>query len=262
MHGFPDNLRVYDRLAPLLARVGRRVIAFDFLGYGGSDKPVDHPYTSENMESDLDAVAATFGVDRLIPVGHDASGPTAINWALDHQDRVAGLALLNAYYDEAPTLRFPELISLFADPAYRDLSAAIMADPAQFMWLLTFQANQFDRGASPAMHERAQRELVPIVWEQFAATPSVAVAFTALTRDLCGELHANTRRLPELSQLRPPVGLIWGVADPYLNVGVAEHLQSRFRSAQLTRLPFGHWPQIDGPEEVAAALLGLGAAVS
>ncbi|MBV9941386.1 MAG: hypothetical protein JO262_04580 [Solirubrobacterales bacterium] len=30
MHGFPDNLHLYDRLVPLLR--GRRTITFDFLG--------------------------------------------------------------------------------------------------------------------------------------------------------------------------------------------------------------------------------------
>jgi len=32
MHGFPDNLHLYDRLVPHLS--GRRVVAFDFLGWG------------------------------------------------------------------------------------------------------------------------------------------------------------------------------------------------------------------------------------
>jgi pimeloyl-ACP methyl ester carboxylesterase len=40
MHGFPDNLHIYDRLVPALH--GRQVITFDFLGWGASDKPVDH----------------------------------------------------------------------------------------------------------------------------------------------------------------------------------------------------------------------------
>ena len=43
MHGFPDSLHLYDRLAPLLAKK-RRVITFDFLGWGNSDKPEDHRY--------------------------------------------------------------------------------------------------------------------------------------------------------------------------------------------------------------------------
>src|SRR5262249_31004600 len=95
MHGFPDNLRIYDALAPLLAGAGPRVVAFDFLGYGGSDKPVDYPYTAANLEGDLQAVVTALDLGPIIPVAHDASGPTAINWALDHRERVAALALLN-----------------------------------------------------------------------------------------------------------------------------------------------------------------------
>ena len=37
MHGFPDDSRIYDRLVPRLSP--RRAVTFDFLGYGGSDRP-------------------------------------------------------------------------------------------------------------------------------------------------------------------------------------------------------------------------------
>uniref|UniRef100_UPI0023F9BC04 alpha/beta fold hydrolase n=1 Tax=Caballeronia sp. BR00000012568055 TaxID=2918761 RepID=UPI0023F9BC04 len=39
MHGFPDNLHIYDEIIPYLVSAGRRVVAFDFLGFGFSDKP-------------------------------------------------------------------------------------------------------------------------------------------------------------------------------------------------------------------------------
>ena len=55
MHGFPDNLHLYDRLIPYLSPP-RRVIAFDFLGWGASDKPTGYPYTAANQVGDLDAV--------------------------------------------------------------------------------------------------------------------------------------------------------------------------------------------------------------
>lgn len=42
MHGFPDDRHLYDRVQPLLD--GRRVVAFDFLGRGRSDKPTGYPY--------------------------------------------------------------------------------------------------------------------------------------------------------------------------------------------------------------------------
>ena len=54
MHGFPDNLHLYDRLLPHLSPP-RRVVAFDWLGWGNSDKPLGYPYTTDNQVGDLDA---------------------------------------------------------------------------------------------------------------------------------------------------------------------------------------------------------------
>jgi haloalkane dehalogenase len=47
MHGFPDNSHLYDRLVPYLSPP-RRVVTFDFLGWGSSDKPSGYPYTAAN----------------------------------------------------------------------------------------------------------------------------------------------------------------------------------------------------------------------
>src|SRR5688500_16172427 len=94
MHGFPDNLHLYDRLVPYLSPP-RRVITFDFLGWGGSDKPIDYPYTAKNQEGDLDAVIKQRKLGKVVLVAHDASGPPAIEWALRHQDQIATLVLLN-----------------------------------------------------------------------------------------------------------------------------------------------------------------------
>src|SRR6266478_6608676 len=73
MHGFPDNLHIYDRL--ILALPGRQVITFDFLGWGASDKPTDYPYTSKQQEGELHAVLDALQIDQVVPVAHDASGP-------------------------------------------------------------------------------------------------------------------------------------------------------------------------------------------
>src|SRR5262249_12189083 len=96
MHGFPDNHHLYDRLLPHLG--GGRVVTFDFLGWGDSDKPADHAYTTDAQTAELDRVIAALNVDRVILVAHDASGPPAIDWALAHPDRVERLVLLNTYY--------------------------------------------------------------------------------------------------------------------------------------------------------------------
>ena len=55
MHGFPDNVHLYDRLVPLLWPP-RRIVTFDFLGWGASDKPVGYQYTDTMQVLELEAV--------------------------------------------------------------------------------------------------------------------------------------------------------------------------------------------------------------
>ena len=249
MHGFPDNLHIYDRLIPYLR--DRQVITFDFLGWGTSDKPTDYPYTSKQQEGDLQAMLDTLGVEQVVLVPHDASGPVAINWALDYPERVSALVLLNTYYADAPTLRFPEFIALFADPAHATLARAMAQEPNVAQWLLRWQGEQFGAGAPE------QGTLLPIVLHQFADTPSTFPAFIALTSDLQATLQANTQRLPVLKTFDRPVRIIFGAGDPYLNPGVAEQFHEAFPTSELFLLHKGHWPQLDGPEEVARLLLSV-----
>src|SRR3954469_6188616 len=100
MHGFPDDLHLYDRVVPRLA--GRHVVTFDFLGWGRSGKPAHHTYTFAEQQRELDAVVRALRLGSVVPVAHDASGPAAINWALDHRTRVASLVLLNTFYSPMP----------------------------------------------------------------------------------------------------------------------------------------------------------------
>src|SRR5262249_56525781 len=87
MPGFPDNLHLYDRLVPHLSPPQRRIVLFDFLGWGNSDKPSGYAYTTANQVGDLDAVITQLGLEQVLLVAHDASGPPAIDWALAHPER-------------------------------------------------------------------------------------------------------------------------------------------------------------------------------
>src|SRR5271155_97625 len=55
MHGFPDNLHIWDDLIPYLTASGRRVVTFDFLGFGASDKPAGASYSFLQQLADLEA---------------------------------------------------------------------------------------------------------------------------------------------------------------------------------------------------------------
>ena len=72
----------------------------------------------------------------------DAGGPTAVNFALQHPERTAAVCLMNAFYGDAPGLRVPEFIELFANKGLKSLTRHLLAGPQQFAWLLAFQATK------------------------------------------------------------------------------------------------------------------------
>ena len=73
MHGFPDNLHLYDRVVPHLAPT-RRVVTFDFLGWGAMREArlvSDHRPETASRSRDRDRRARAGGP---VLVVHDDSG--------------------------------------------------------------------------------------------------------------------------------------------------------------------------------------------
>lgn len=253
MHGFPDNAHLYDRLSPYLSPP-RRVVLFDFLGWGGSDKPAGYPYTTDNQVGDLDAVITQLGLGQAVLVAHDASGPPAIDWALTHSERVAGLVLLNTYYCEMPTLRPPEAIWLFSTPIVRSVARPMsrMFGNWLFRRMYWWQVGRFIRDAD------VRREFVPLLYQQFDATPSARPAFFRLNEDLLPTVQSRTQMIPKLKEFRRPVRIIFGEDDPYLNSGVARSFHEFLPDSELILIQGArHFVQLDEPEQVARLILAM-----
>ena len=253
MHGFPDNLHLYDRLVPNLAPA-RRVVTFDFLGWGASDKPSDYSYTAANQSGELNAVIKQLELAKVVLVAHDASGPPAIEWALNQSGQVAGLVLLNTYYCLMPTLRPPEAIFLFSTPLVRSIARPIsqMFGNMIFRKMFWWQVGKFFRDS------KARDEFLPLLYRQFEATPSTRPAFFGLNEDLPATVRSGTTKMQRLREFRRPVRIIFGEADPYLNKGVAKSFHDLFPTSDLFLLPGArHYVQIDEPQEVARLILSL-----
>ena len=254
MHGFPDNLHLYDRVVPLLEH-GRRVVTFDFLGWGRSDKPEGYAYTASNQTGDLDAVIRHLQLGSVVLVAHDASGPPAIDWALDHPERVAALVLLNTYYCRMRgRLRPPEAIWLFSTPVIRGIArpVSMWLGGLVFRRMYQWQMGRFFRDPE------VRAEFVPKLYEQFTATPSAHEAFFGLNRDLRSTLRSRLGEIPRLRRFTRPVRIVFGAADPYLNRRVAERLHELLPTSELFLLAGAHhFVQMDEPQEVARLILML-----
>jgi haloalkane dehalogenase len=247
LHGFPDNLHLYDRVVPHLTPT-RRVVTFDFLGWGLSDKPASYPPTARNQLREVETVIDELGLEDPVLVVHDASGPPGIDWALLHPDRVAALVLLNTYYQWTPSLRRPGAIALYSTPVVRAIARAVVRrSDGVDRWLYFWQVGRF------ISDPQVSKEVVPRLYSDFRAERP---AFWALNDDLLTTAISRRRMIPRMRSFPRPVRIIFGDADPYLNQRVARKFHELFPTSELFLVPGArHYVQIDEPEEVARLIL-------
>jgi haloalkane dehalogenase len=255
MHGFPDDHHIYDRLVPLLAP--RRVVAFDFFGYGRSSRSADGAPTVVGPKEDLVSVLDALDLRRVVLVGHDASGAVAVDHALEHPERVDQLVLLDVFYGHAPQLHVPEMIRLFADRELAPLADAMVADPGQLLWLLQDAGRRFFGTDDVPPDGIAATAILP----QFFGGEDHSDALRAIrawTATLFAGLDAQDARIASgrLATLDVPVTLIAGADDQYLGPDLAHQLATYFARATVQVVAHAsHWPQWDQPEVVARCLL-------
>jgi haloalkane dehalogenase len=255
MHGFPDNLRIYDDLIPYLTAVGRRVVAFDFLGFGASDKTAGATYSFQQQLGDLSAVIQGLGLGKVVIVAHDSSGITGINVAVEHPYKVASLCILNSAYDNSPLNVWPEMIVLFADPALRALALAVAQSPEQFGWLLDWQRKKFAEPLPADQKAHFEEFIAQVIADNFMMQPGAGPAFMQMSAQFYEELKRNSARLPLVEALDLPVKVIWGEFDPYLNVAMGRERAAYFKNGSFHPVPAGHWVQSDMPAQVAGLML-------
>ena len=116
LHGFPQTLACWHRIAPALAET-HSVVCMDLRGYGWSSAPRGDPahevYSKRAMGRDVVAVMEALGHVRFAIVGHDRGARIGYRLALDQPGRVERLALL----DILPTFHVWRQIRSGAFPA-------------------------------------------------------------------------------------------------------------------------------------------------
>jgi haloacetate dehalogenase len=128
LHGYPQTLAMWHRVAPALAERFTVVLA-DLRGYGDSDKPPstpDHaPYSKRAMAADQLGLMHALGFERFAVVGHDRGGRVAHRMALDAPGAVTRLAVL----DISPTLAMYEQTGMEFARAYYHWFFLVQAEP-------------------------------------------------------------------------------------------------------------------------------------
>jgi pimeloyl-ACP methyl ester carboxylesterase len=98
LHGFGASLYSWDRVMESFGDFGR-VIAYDRPGFGLTDRPLawegESPYSAQAQVDLLLDLMDALGIERAILVGNSAGGTIAMQFTLQHAERVEALILVD-----------------------------------------------------------------------------------------------------------------------------------------------------------------------
>lgn len=245
LHGFPSSSFDWHLVVPQLAK-RVRVIAFDFLGFGLSDKP-DQPYSLFEQADIAEAVAADCEIDRCVLVSHDMG------------DTVAAELLMR---QTEGRLRFTIDRSILTN-------GSIFIDMAQLsagqQLLLSLPDERLPEplelgGMRPGLRETFSDAHLP--------SDAELDAMVALIRHNGGDqlLGRTIRYIEErrahqdrftrgLVSFEGPMSALWGELDPIAVVAMTDRLKELRPQTEIVRWPdVSHWPSIETPGTVAGAI--------
>ena len=224
LHGFGADLNTWMFTQPALAQ-GRRVIALDLPGHGGSVKQLEHA-DPESFAAIIGAALEALGIERTHLVGHSMGGGIAIALALRQPERVATLTLI------ASASLGPEINTAFIDGFVK---AARRREATEVLGLLVHD---------PALVSRTMVEDV-LRYKRLDGVPAALGA-------IAGEWFPGGRQRAGASDavaaLKLPVQIIWGREDRIIPVAHAEALASRLPVRIFDQT--GHLPHMERAGEV------------
>jgi pimeloyl-ACP methyl ester carboxylesterase len=246
LHGFPSSS--YDWRLLLDREKDRAVLAPDFLGFGLSEKPRDHEYTL-HWQADMaeDLVRRSDHDGPVFFLAHDMGTSVAnelmardIDGSLE-MELVGGLLLNGSMVQDAAS---PTLGQRILRSAVGGLFSRLSSE--------RFFRQQFGSIFSPdhpLTTEEAEDQ-----WELICADGGRTINHKTIAYMDERFKHAE-RWHGAIRDWEKPLSVAWGMLDPVATEQVLDAVIALRPSAPVTRFEdLGHYPQIEDPERVAAAL--------
>jgi pimeloyl-ACP methyl ester carboxylesterase len=251
LHGFPSSSFDYHTVVDRLA-VDRRVLLFDMLGYGLSDKP-DLAYGFPLQADIAIALLDRLGVDRLGLLTHDVG------------DTLAGELLARALegaWDAEVTDRV-----LCNGSIYVDLTR--LSAGQEFLLSLPDRRLGTDQ---PLDRETVVGGVAATFSPQSVVGPDEMEAQWEMIAHLDGQLllprliryveerrRSETRFTGAVERHPSPLTVLWGQDDPIAVPAMADRLQRARPDAAVHRLEgVGHYPMLEAPDRFLRALEAVG----
>jgi pimeloyl-ACP methyl ester carboxylesterase len=247
IHGFPVSSWGWHRVWPELTR-HFRVVAPDLLGYGFSDKPPAHLYSTFEQADLIEALLQHVGASRCHILAHDYGDTVTQELLARGASGTSPLAI-----DSACLLNgglFPETHR--ARPVQRLLLSPL--GPLIGRW---FNRSALARSMRALFGPRSQPDAADLdtQWRIVASGDGRRVIHKLIRYMI--ERRANRERwVNALVDSTVPLRLVAGTHDPVSGRHMAQRYRELIADADVVLLDgIGHWPQLEAPSAVTDAVL-------
>ena len=242
LHGFPTCSYDFAPLVDSLTGAGHRLLLFDFLGFGDSDKP-RAPYAYADQVAIVLALWRSRGIERTALLAHDYGVSVAQELLRSHGDRLTRVALLNG--GVYPHLHRPIAVQkALARPVLGPLVARLSDERALTRSL---------RSTLSSDHQLSDAEMHEL-WLGVSRRDGHRIAhrLIAYVEERRRNAEAWTAALSDTDR---PLQFVWGEADPISGRHMIDEVRRRVPHARIESRPdIGHYPQLEDPDWVAGAL--------
>lgn len=248
IHGFPSQAYSYRKVIPILSK-NYHVIAFDWLGFGFSEKPqpkYGFDYTMEEYVASLKTLINDLVPNKVSLVVQGYFSPVAVKYAFDHQDKVNDLILLNPPIT-AKHANLPSSLSIFSNFL---LGEIFSQDPLRASDKTLTSSGPYKMKEDDAMVYR----------RPYLTSGSSGFALNAVSRAMKKQLKPyveETRKMLMNENWKIRTTVCWGQRDRWLNYDGVEDF-CKESNHKLVELPMaGHHVQEDSGEELGEIISGL-----
>jgi pimeloyl-ACP methyl ester carboxylesterase len=248
LHGYPASSYQWAKVAPELA--GRYTLLMpDFLGFGASPKPREHDYSLIEQADLVEALWAHDGVTSTRMVVHDYGSSVGQELLARRSDgslsvTMTDMTLMNGgIYPELH--RRTDKQSRFLDPVIGPVESAQYTEEAFVSDLAIIFAPGYD-----SLVDGEE------MWRTYSRDEGHVNSYLLIRYIRDRETHRD-RWVDAMERTDLPLQFVWGLQDPVAGAHIAERIRERMPEQRLLELPdVGHWPSLEAPERVIAAVLG------
>ena len=256
IHGFGASAYHFRHNIPELAK-DYHVYAFDLLGFGLSDKPLEDYSAEVWRDQALDFTEEVIGKPTIV-AGNSLGGftslyATAYSGSDGREDLIQGCVLLNG----AGRFRDPNAPAESADPnpVVEKIKEWIQRAVIQASFLYTKQPARIEqvlKQVYPISDANVDRELVESIRVPSLDPNAAEVFYRVITKNGSGPSVYVDDLLAKLDD--KPLLLAWGESDPWIRPQAADKIQALYPQSRRVSIDAGHCPHDEDPLAVNKAI--------